>query len=328
MSTYNDGVYLKTAIDSIINQTYKNIEFIIVNDGADLNTAKTLREYSKNYKTVSIIEQDNHGLSYSLNKAISHSKGEYIARQDGDDYSNCCRIEKQVKYMLDNTDCGLLGCNSAIIDEDNNKISETNYPIVDNELRKYLINNSGLNPFVHGSVMIPRIVLNEVDFYREEFKQAQDFDLWLRIIEKYKISNLEDPLYSWRLRRDSVAGLKWEKQRDFAKLALECYQNRINNTPEPVIDINKYEDRLVFRVLSIFRISSREADYYSNIGKILLNDNKITSRIYLLKSIKIAPFNFYSWFLFALTFLPRNSISPILFSIRSIYRKVLWGSSK
>jgi len=328
MSTYNDDIYLKTAIDSILNQTYENIEFIIVNDGADLNTTNTLREYSKNYKTVSIIEQNNHGLSYSLNKAIFYSKGELIARQDGDDYSNYYRIEKQVKYLLDNPDCGLLGCNSAIIDEDNNKLSTTNYPIVDNELRKYLINNSGLNPIVHGSVMIPRNVLNEVGFYREEFKQAQDFDLWLRIIEKYKISNLGDPLYSWRLRKDSVVGLKWEMQRDFAKLALECYQNRINNIIEPVIDIKINQGRLFSRVLSKLRISNREADYFSNIGKILLNENKIISRINLLKSIKIAPFNFYSWLLFILTYLPRNSISPILFKLRSIYRKVLWGPSK
>ena len=102
MSVYNGEKYLAEAIKSILNQTYKNFEFIIVNDGSKDNSVEIIKNYMKKDNRIVLIDRENKGLPYSLNEGISIAKGQYIARMDADDISLSNRFEKQIKYMEEN----------------------------------------------------------------------------------------------------------------------------------------------------------------------------------------------------------------------------------
>lgn len=136
MSVYNGEKYLPETIDSILNQTFKDFEFIIINDGSTDKTAKILTSYDD--PRIRIFNQENMGLTKSLNRAISLAKGEYIARMDADDISYPERLKKQVDYLNKNPDIGLVGSKYIRIDKRGRKIDEINVPIgTDNILKHF-----------------------------------------------------------------------------------------------------------------------------------------------------------------------------------------------
>ena len=129
MSVYNDEKYLSKAVESILNQSYKDFEFIIVNDGSTDNSFEILEKYQQDDKRVILIEQDNIGLTKSLNKAIDMACGKYIARMDSDDISLLTRFQKQIDFLEQNKDYALAGTNIAKIDISNNEseVNKTKY---------------------------------------------------------------------------------------------------------------------------------------------------------------------------------------------------------
>ena len=209
MAVYNGGKYLGGAIDSILNQTFKDFEFIVVNDGSTDNTEEILNTYSD--RRLRTITQENMGLAKSLNKAIKISKGRYIARMDADDLSLPKRLELQVAFLDKYKNVGLIGTASNYINEDGRILLTVSMPADNEIIQKRLLKE---NCFVHGSVMIRREVLEKVGYYREEFKCSQDYDLFLRIAKHYKVGNLKEVLYKWRLHKEAVTITRlWEQQR-------------------------------------------------------------------------------------------------------------------
>ena len=119
---YNDANYLKKSIPSILNQSFKEFEFIIIDDGSIDETELVINKYKKYDKRIKYYKQDNIGLTKSLNRGINLSKGKYIARIDADDISYESRLEKQYNYLEKNKDIVLLGAQRIINDQINNKI--------------------------------------------------------------------------------------------------------------------------------------------------------------------------------------------------------------
>lgn len=191
MSVYNGEKYLKESIESILNQTYTDFEFIIINDASTDNTATILKQY--NDKRIIIIENpENIGLTKSLNKGIQIAKGKYIARMDADDISLPERLEKEVRFMEEHPEIEILGTDYYEIDTNRKRlISKVNIPETDEQIRKVLFK---YNPFIHSSLMIRRDILNVIGYYDERFKASQDYDLILRILAKYKGHNLKEEL--------------------------------------------------------------------------------------------------------------------------------------
>lgn len=213
MSVYNDEKYLSKSIESILNQTYTNIEFIIINDGSRDDSLDIIKKYYNIDDRIVLIDQKNIGLTKSLNKAIKLSNGKYIARQDSDDISVLNRFEKQIKFMEDNPNYALVGTNIIKIDKDDKQleVNKTQYnykDIVDTFKTR--------NCIAHGSVMINKELLKNELFYDENFKYAQDFRLWAKIAKNYKIANLEEPLYKLRIHNDSISKQKIEQQSVYA----------------------------------------------------------------------------------------------------------------
>lgn len=204
MSVYNGERYLNDAIRSMLNQTYKNFEFIIIDDGSTDNSLKIIEKYKKEDKRIILIKNGiNKGLIYSLNKGIDQSKGKYIVRMDADDISFAYRIEKQVEFMEKNYDIAMCGSGMNIF-LNNSKLfkiksqSENNYE----KLKAILIFK---NSFAHPTMIIRRDILKKEDLkYREEFKYAEDYGLWIEIASKYKVTNMKNILLNYRVLADSI----------------------------------------------------------------------------------------------------------------------------
>jgi glycosyltransferase involved in cell wall biosynthesis len=205
MSVYNErSEWLTQAIDSILNQTYSFIEFIIILDNPNNFEAKNIIEsYVKKDKRIIFIENEsNLGLVKSLNKAIKISKGDYIARMDADDISLDTRLQTEIKYLSNMDNIGLVASNIIYMNEDNEFLYKSNYTrIKDGELKKSVLKH---DPFPHPTWMIKREVLEELKCYRE-INSAEDFDFICRaIIRNIGCDIIEEPLLYYRLRSNSI----------------------------------------------------------------------------------------------------------------------------
>jgi glycosyltransferase involved in cell wall biosynthesis len=212
-SVYNGEKSMRDAIESILNQTFNDFEFIIVDDCSDDSTPDILNDYLRRNSRIRIIKNEkNIGLTKSLNKAINEAKGEYIARMDCDDVALSDRLEKQVDYMEKNPDTVLLGTAYYEIDKDGKELAQNQYPSMDHDLRKILIR---FNPFCHASVIIRQPALLKAGLYDENISRTQDYDLWFRLANVGKIANLPEYLMKRRYDDNNISialedeQLKW-----------------------------------------------------------------------------------------------------------------------
>ena len=193
MGIYNCEDTLPEAIESILSQTYSNLELIMCDDGSIDNTYKIAGDYAnKNQNIVLIKNEKNEGLAYSLNKCLTYSTGTLIARQDGDDISVPERIEKQVVFLLENESISIVSTNTTHFD-DSGKWGEFKSPSFPTKLD--FVKET---PFSHGSAMIKKNAFNVVNGYDRTKKslRAEDYDLWFRMYAAGFIgSNIRESLY-------------------------------------------------------------------------------------------------------------------------------------
>lgn len=201
MSAYNAEKYIKQSIDSILNQTFKDFEFIIVNDCSNDQTLKILQEYEKKDTRIKVIDnKENLGLTRSLNKALIYAKGKYIARMDADDISQCERFEKQYNFLEQHPEVHILGTCGIDINLSSEKICDRTVPLKHEDIIKML---TFLSPIIHPSVMFRKNAIQQLGNYNEDYRTAQDIELWFRCAEVgYKFANLEDKLIYYRIDDD------------------------------------------------------------------------------------------------------------------------------
>ena len=210
MSVYNGSRYLQKSIESILNQTFADFEFIIINDCSTDNTEKIIREYSeKDERIILINNSENLGLTKSLNKGLSHAQGEFIARMDYDDITISNRLEKQVEYLRQNPNCVAVGSEILIIDPDGSPIGIKGQSVKHEQIEQILLSGRG-GAIVHPSVMMSRLALEKVNGYNPEFVLAQDLDLFLRLAEIGVLANLPQVLLKYRQHFNRVT----DKRRD------------------------------------------------------------------------------------------------------------------
>lgn len=290
MAVYNGEKYVREAIESILNQTFKDFEFILVNDGSTDRTREILESY--NDPRIVLIHQGHMGLTRSLNKGIALAKGKYIARQDADDISLPDRLEKQIEFLELHKDIALLGTAAQIIDIRGSYLKTVKYPTDHSSLR-IAIKHS--NHFWHGSVMFRRQIFFELGGYHEIFFTAQDYDLWLRFVEKFTVANLSDPLYKYRLNYLSLSFKKIVYQRRMAIFARELARARNKGINEKPI-INVLES---FLKLPLSLAEKREIiQIYNPWGLLLLRHNKKNQAFLLMNEI----FEYHPFSLFRLLF--------------------------
>lgn len=197
MGVFNckDKAKLRKSVESIINQTYRNWEFVICNDGSSDDTHKFLDEIKEMDSRIKIVSyKTNKGLAYALNYALKNSEGEYIARQDDDDYSESTRLEKEVHFLDRNPEYAMVGT-AAVVYDDNGIWGD--YPVEEKPTKKSFLWN---NPFIHPVMMMRKEALEAVGGYRisKETRRCEDYDLFMRMYAKGYIGfNIQEMLYRY-----------------------------------------------------------------------------------------------------------------------------------
>lgn len=198
MSCYNAGKTVNKAIQSIIDQSFEEFEFIIVEDGSSDDTLSILTKWQKKDKRITIIiNNKNLGLAGSLNKGIKASKAKLIARMDADDWAYPNRLQRQLCYMKDHTEVDILGSAVMRVDDHDrdlgiNQLPENHESIVTRVFKKPLV--------YHPTIMIKRNVYESLGWYNEKLRWAEDADLWYRIYDEVRFHNLPDVLLRYRVK--------------------------------------------------------------------------------------------------------------------------------
>lgn len=225
MAVYNGGDYLAESIESILNQNWKDFEFIIINDGSTDQTASVIEYYSNIDSRIKIISRENRGLVASLNEGVAAAKAKLIARMDADDISLPTRLTEQVEFLNKNLNVVCVGTDPIIIDEDGDELIHLKIPATDLIIQQQLL--LGHCPIEHPSVMFRKEVAIKVGGYRKEFEAAEDYDLWLRMGELGKLANINKPLIKYRFLNSSISAKNQTKQNEATRKAqAEALQRR------------------------------------------------------------------------------------------------------
>jgi len=191
---HNGERYIRESIDSCLEQTYENIEIIVVDDKSEDNTLNILKEYGSKI-TVIPVEKQN-GLGNVINIGIRKSKGKYIARMDADDIMYPNRIEKQIEYLESNSNCVAVGGQIDIIDENGNVTGHREYAVEDRDIKKNLFL---FQPFAHPAVTLRRSTLEDIGLYPENMWKVEDVKLFLILSTRGEFHNLADSVLKYRM---------------------------------------------------------------------------------------------------------------------------------
>jgi glycosyltransferase involved in cell wall biosynthesis len=222
MAVYNGQTYLNEAIESILNQTFIDFEFIIINDGSSDNSLAIINSYTDK-RVICIDNFDNMGLIYSLNKGIEIANGKYIARMDADDISCVNRLMEQVDFLENNESVGVLGCNYIQFNEN----SETEYLAIQNqeEIMSNMIFNASV---IHPSLLIRKSVLvDQLIIFNPSYKHAEDYELWSRLIFLTQFSSVPKTLFKYRVHNKQVTSVHNIEQQNSANLVRESILTKV-----------------------------------------------------------------------------------------------------
>lgn len=198
MATFNEpACYITKSIESILNQSYSNLELLIADDSTRQETIDVIDNYAKKDNRIIVIrQQEKMGFVKALNEALKLVHGEFIARMDGDDISRKNRLELQVEYLQRFSNVDILGGAMDIINENEDIISFRNYPLGGIRLHCWSIMR---NPLAHPTVMFRAFIPRSGLFYDTSQKKAEDLEFWLRLKKKgFTIKNLSEKLVYYR----------------------------------------------------------------------------------------------------------------------------------
>ncbi len=200
---HNGEKYVKESIDSCLNQTYKHLEIIVVNDASTDNTLEILKEYKDKIKVISVEKQN--GLGNVINIGIKESKGKYIARMDADDIMYPTRIEKQVKYLENNPNCVAVGGQIDIINAVSEITDHRGYAIDDKEIKR---NMFLFQPFAHPAVTLKKSSVENVGLYPENIWKVEDVKFFFLLSKEGEFHNIEDTVLKYRMTFDTQSQSK------------------------------------------------------------------------------------------------------------------------
>lgn len=215
MSVYNGARYVSAAVESILQQSFRDFEFIIVDDASNDQTPMILAAYARQDRRIHLITNaENLGLTRSLNRGLAQTVGEYIARQDADDISDPDRLAKQVA-LLDSTPGAVLAFgNYAIIDADNYILSVREKACDPVLVHWYMLFYNYLN--VHSLMMVRRENIIKLGGYDETRRYSQDYELWLRLLKQGQAVIHPDVLGQYRDHQESISRQRLTDQEQFS----------------------------------------------------------------------------------------------------------------
>lgn len=249
---FNAEPFIDQCMESLVKQSYRNIEILVIDDGSRDKSLLKLRAWEENDPRVSVYSRENRGLIATLNELISLCSGRYIARMDADDYCDTERIQLQITAL--NSDLAIIGSDCLVVDEMSSPVGRYSF-----EKRHSGISVDGYfrAQFCHPSVIFDMSKIDRKDlFYDSNYPHAEDLELWLRLLKKYKGGNLGRPLiYYRRGHATNVSSIHAAKQFESAVKAVQRH-SEIPISSEELRNLWQRE-RIRLFLLAGFRVGRR-----------------------------------------------------------------------
>ena len=210
MPVYNAEKYLKDSVNSILNQTFTDFEFIIIDDCSTDKSLEILKNFANMDKRIRLFtNSDNLRICKTLNKGIDYANGKYIVRMDADDYSYPERLKIQYHFMESNPDFVVSGGYIEVCDENLKSIKERKYKLNNEDIRK---NMFFFNPFAHPAVIYVTNAVKEIGYYNNDLADAEDYELYFRLGRIGKFGNVAKKLIKYRINQNQVSVRKSRRQ--------------------------------------------------------------------------------------------------------------------
>ena len=291
------------SIDSILSQTFRDFELMIINDGSSDNSEEIIKSYNDS-RIVYKKHSKNEGLIATLNEGIDQARGKYIIRMDADDVSMPRRFEKQVAFMEENSAYGLLGTWTQVMDSE-----EIYRPYIDDMTIR--VEQLRLNQFIHTSVILRKSVLIEHQlYYSNDFYATEDYEFWVRVAACCKVANLDEVLVKYRKHAGQASSIHSKMQVENADrtriLQIELavgiqlnpqerhyYLRFLQERPENDEELS-IENNLLRKLLQLCKAKEKGTNFYYYLGKQFSKDLRLKTKRYLFNKFVIQPTRF-SW---------------------------------
>jgi glycosyltransferase involved in cell wall biosynthesis len=227
MTVYNAERYLREAVESILNQTFGDFEFIVVNDGSTDGSRRILEEYARRDGRIRLVSRPNTGIVAAANEGIAAARGEYLARMDADDVSLPRRFEKQVAYLDAHPECVIVGSRVLSTDPHGIPVAPSEHALTHEEIDAQLMTATGGWALLQPATMMRLDAVRAVGGYRGKYNISEDHDLFLRLAERGKVANLPEVLFHYRRRYDGATHTHLHQLAEAKdKLLREAYERR------------------------------------------------------------------------------------------------------
>jgi glycosyltransferase involved in cell wall biosynthesis len=235
MPVYNAADFLKASIGSILAQTYKNFELIIINDGSTDGSEAVVQSFAD--PRIKYYYQANAGVANTLNRGISLAAGDYIWRHDADDISLPAKLEKELAFLEDHPEFSLCACQVAFMTESGKVAWSYRQPAnkVFGDQPFIEVTRAHFDPYspiTHGTVLVRTGVMQALGGYRAAFITGEDVDCWLRLIQGHRAAVINQCLSFHRLNKTSATQVHGWKNEFFRNLAFKLYDQRVSSEPD------------------------------------------------------------------------------------------------
>ncbi|MBI3866299.1 MAG: glycosyltransferase family 2 protein [Planctomycetia bacterium] len=313
MSVYNGQRHLRRAVESILRQTSANFEFIIVNDGSTDDSRVILGELAAQDSRIRVIDQPNRGLTCALCSGCHEARGEFIARQDADDWSTPGRLAALVAHLDANPAVVMAGTWAVYVDDDNETVDRIQPPIDAKEATRRLLHER-CGPPAHGAIMFRRSAYEDVGGYRTCFYYAQDFDLWLRLGRVGLLSYVPEEHYHVRVSPLGISGVRSDWQLQFADLGQLAHEARVRGESDEafVAAAEQLRQDLLSAKLKLSHVRRQQSAAYYRMGTCMSRLGNPRACSHFWSSIRLNPLHWRSWCRLSLELIRRPFARPVM----------------
>jgi glycosyltransferase involved in cell wall biosynthesis len=230
MPVFNSQRYVAEAVESILNQSFRDFEFLIVDDGSTDGSAEILRTYSARDARIELVRRPNTGYVHALVEMLARARGVFVARMDSDDVAEPERFARQIEFLTTHEDHVAVGCDVLYIDPDGAPISSRVQLREHDEIDALMMGGTS-GAIMHPAAMLRRSTLCSIGGYDLRYRAAEDYDLFLRLAERGRLANLGQTLLKYRLHDRSVSHLQRSLQMEEMQTILAAAHARRGSHP-------------------------------------------------------------------------------------------------
>ena len=260
MAVRDGEAFLADALESVVAQTFEDLEAIVVDDGSTDRTPEILDDYARRDGRLRVMRVPGNGVARARNLGCNAAQGRYLAILDSDDVALPERLNIQVPFLDARPDVAVVGGAGIFIDEQGVEIGRAAYPSDEAEVEAVL--ESGRVPLIHSAATVRAEIFHRTSGYRPALELAQDYDLWLRIAPLGRITSPPDPVVRYRIHARQASTRNFEKTARSARAALAAARARRKGESDPLDDAESV-DGMLLEALGVGtpEIAAHEIDY-------------------------------------------------------------------